>query len=139
MPNIKKQKHIRWSFNALWCLRFQYYGPIWYTHSNTCFQFLNNITCIFTHFFTHTYFHTCFQFLSACTKHPLYVLRWQGPSMKTKICILHKKTSSFSQLKKKKKKPPLISIVDFSSSFVLVYFYIDIIVSLICISCWHIL
>ena len=23
---------------------------------NTCFQFLNNITCIFTHFFTHTYF-----------------------------------------------------------------------------------
>ena len=23
---------------------------------NTCFQFLNNITCIFTHFFTYTYF-----------------------------------------------------------------------------------
>ena len=44
---------------------------VWYTHSNTCFQFLNNITRISTHFFTYTYFHTCFQFLSACTKHPL--------------------------------------------------------------------
>ena len=90
------------------------------------------------HVFPHMFLNTCFQFLSACTKHPLYVLRWQGPSMKTKICILHKKTSSFSQFKKKKK-TPLISIVDFSSSFVLVYFYIDIIVSLICFSCWHIL
>ena len=32
-----------------------------YVHSNTCFQFLNNIIYIFTHFFTHTYFHTYFQ------------------------------------------------------------------------------
>ena len=46
-------------------------GAVWYTYSNTCFQFLNNITCISTHFFIHTYFHTCFQFLSACTKYPL--------------------------------------------------------------------
>ena len=47
-----------------------------YTISNNNFQFLNNITRIFTHFFTQTYFHTCFQttkymFLSACIKHPL--------------------------------------------------------------------
>ena len=31
-------------------------GPIWYTISNIRFQFLNNITRIFIHFFTHTYF-----------------------------------------------------------------------------------
>jgi len=30
--------------------------PIWYINLNTCFQFLNNIICIFIHFFTHTYF-----------------------------------------------------------------------------------
>ena len=30
--------------------------PIWYASSNTCFQFLNNITHIFIHFFIHTYF-----------------------------------------------------------------------------------
>ena len=49
-------------------------GPVWYTHLNTYFQFLNNITHIFTHFFNYTYFHICFQFLSACTKHPLNTL-----------------------------------------------------------------
>ena len=51
---------------------------VWYIISNTCFQFSNNITRIFTQFFTHMYFHTCFQttkhmFLSA--KHPLNLLR----------------------------------------------------------------
>ena len=30
--------------------------PVWYMCLNTCFQFLNNITRIFIHFFTHTYF-----------------------------------------------------------------------------------
>ena len=36
----------------------------------------------------------------------LNIMFWDGgvPSMKTKICILHKETSSFSQLKKKKNK-----------------------------------
>ena len=29
---------------------------IWYGSLSNTFQFLNNITCIFTHFFTHTYF-----------------------------------------------------------------------------------
>ena len=29
--------------------------------SNNNFQFLDNITRISTHFFTHTYFHTCFK------------------------------------------------------------------------------
>ena len=29
---------------------------IWYMCLNIYFKFLNNITCIFTHFFTHTYF-----------------------------------------------------------------------------------
>ena len=33
-------------------------GPVWYIYLNTCFQFLNNITHIFIHFFTYTYFHT---------------------------------------------------------------------------------
>ena len=51
-----------------------HYNPVWYTHLNTCFQFLNNITRTSTHFFTHTYFHICFQitkhmFLSIRTKH----------------------------------------------------------------------
>ena len=36
-------------------------GGVWYIHSNTYFQFLNNITRIFLHFFIHTYFYTCFQ------------------------------------------------------------------------------
>ena len=50
-------------------------GGVWYMFSNNNFQFLNNITRIFTYFFIHTYFHKCFQktkhmFLSACTKHP---------------------------------------------------------------------
>ena len=31
-------------------------GAVWYMCLNTCFQFLNNITCIFTYFFTYTYF-----------------------------------------------------------------------------------
>ena len=29
---------------------------IWYVSLSICFQFLNNITCIFTHFFTHMNF-----------------------------------------------------------------------------------
>ena len=57
-------------------LQYELSGSVRYHNSNTCFQFLNNITCIFTHFFTHTYFYTffsntCFQFSNACTKHPL--------------------------------------------------------------------
>ena len=31
-------------------------GFVWYMCLNTCFQFLNNITRIFTHFFTYPYF-----------------------------------------------------------------------------------
>ena len=50
-------------------------GSIWYTYSNTCFQFLNNITHFFTLFHPHVFLlifsNTCFQFLSAYTKHPL--------------------------------------------------------------------
>ena len=53
---------------------FENQGPVWYTHSNTCFQFLNNITRISTlfylHVFPHMFSNTCFQFLNACTKHP---------------------------------------------------------------------
>ena len=32
------------------------FGPIWHHDLNNIFQFLNNITRISTHFFTHTYF-----------------------------------------------------------------------------------
>ena len=54
-------------------------GGIWYTNSNTHFQFLNNFTRISTNFFTHIYFHISFQttkhmFLSAYTKYPLIFL-----------------------------------------------------------------
>ena len=47
------------------------------TYSNTHFQFLNNIPCIFIHFFTHTYFYTYFQttkhiFSNTCIKHPSF-------------------------------------------------------------------
>ena len=31
-------------------------GDVWLVSLNNSFQYLNNITCIFTHFFTHTYF-----------------------------------------------------------------------------------
>ena len=34
----------------------RYLGPVCYRCLNNSFQFLNNITRIFTHFFTHTYF-----------------------------------------------------------------------------------
>ena len=30
-------------------------GSVWYMQLNNSFQFLNNITCIYTHFFIHTY------------------------------------------------------------------------------------
>ena len=35
---------------------FSVFGLVWYTILNTCFQFLNNITSISIHFFTHMYF-----------------------------------------------------------------------------------
>ena len=40
-------------------------GGVWYTHSNTHFQFLNNIIRISIHFFTHTY-----MFSNTYTKYP---------------------------------------------------------------------
>ena len=53
---------------------------VWFVFSNNNFQFLNNITRIFTHFF-HTFFHphvflqmfsnNNFQFLNTCTKQAL--------------------------------------------------------------------
>ena len=36
-------------------------GGVWFVFLNNYFQFLNNILCISTHFFTHTYFHKYFQ------------------------------------------------------------------------------
>ena len=50
-------------------------GVVWYIISNIYFQFPNNITRIFIHFFIYTYFYICFQttkhmFLGACTKCP---------------------------------------------------------------------
>ena len=36
-------------------------GGVWFVFSNNHFQFLNNISRISTHFFTHTYFHKYFQ------------------------------------------------------------------------------
>ena len=36
-------------------------GGVWFVFSNNHFQFLNNISRISIHFFTHTYFHKCFQ------------------------------------------------------------------------------
>ena len=35
-------------------------GGVWFVFSNNHFQFLNNISSILTHFFTHTYFHKNF-------------------------------------------------------------------------------
>ena len=35
-------------------------GGVWFVFSNNYFQFLNNISRISTHFFTHTYFQKCF-------------------------------------------------------------------------------
>ena len=36
-------------------------GGVWWVFSNSSFQFLNNISHISIHFFTHTYFHKSFQ------------------------------------------------------------------------------
>ena len=41
--------------------RKRYEGGVWFVFSNNHFQFLNNISSISTHFFTHTYFHKYFQ------------------------------------------------------------------------------
>ena len=38
-----------------------YTFSIWFVFSNNNFQFLNNISRISIHFFTHAYFHKCFQ------------------------------------------------------------------------------
>ena len=38
-----------------------YHWGVWFVFSNNNYQFLNNIICIFTHFFIHTYFHKYFQ------------------------------------------------------------------------------
>ena len=43
-------------------------GGVWYTHSNTHFQFLNNFTRISIHFFHSHVFPYIFS--NACTKHP---------------------------------------------------------------------
>ena len=84
-------------------LKIKLYGAN--TYSNTHFQFLNNITCIFIHFFTHTYFHTYFQttkyiFSNACTKHPSFfnINKCRLHFTITGTCIY------FSRKKKKKKK-----------------------------------
>ena len=82
-------------------LKIKLYGAN--TYSNTHFQFLNNITCIFIHFFINTYFHTYFQttkyiFSNACTKHP--------SSFNINKCRLHFTITGtciyFSRKKKKK-------------------------------------
>ena len=62
-------RRIFWSFarnlGSFGCSSFQEYfwcilGGVWFIFSNNNFQFLNNISRISTHFFTHTYFHKCF-------------------------------------------------------------------------------
>ena len=39
----------------MWELGLKLWVSVWYTYSNIFFQFLNNITRIFTHFFIHIY------------------------------------------------------------------------------------
>ena len=43
--------------------QFQASTSVWFVFSNNCFQFLNNISRIFTHFFTYMYFHKYFQII----------------------------------------------------------------------------
>ena len=47
-----------------WRIHWEQFGMygwgVWFVFSNNYFQFLNNISRISTHFFTHTYFHKCF-------------------------------------------------------------------------------
>ena len=49
------------------CHNEKYYGKhkekggVWFVILNNHFQFLNNVLCISTRFFTHTYLHKCFQ------------------------------------------------------------------------------
>ena len=45
----------------LFRISYSHYGGVWFVFLNNYFQFLNNISRISTHFFTHTYFHKCFQ------------------------------------------------------------------------------
>ena len=52
------------------------FGPVWYTHLNTCFQFLNNIIRIFTQVFKHMFsvFKCMYQTLLLLVKVMEYVL-----------------------------------------------------------------
>ena len=60
---------------------------VWYTHSNTYFQFLNNVIHIFIHFFIHMYFYTYFQ----TTKHIFSNIFLPNSSKKMGKCPFQKK------------------------------------------------
>ena len=56
---VKKEENVkRWNIFSYPNVHLR---GAWFVFSNNYFQFLNNITRIFTHFFTHTYFHKYFQ------------------------------------------------------------------------------
>ena len=43
--------------NNFYPFLYEYLGGVWFMILNNHFQFLNNISRISMHFFTHTYFH----------------------------------------------------------------------------------
>ena len=47
--------------NNFYPFLYEYLGGVWFVILNNYFQFLNNISRISMHFFTHTYFHKYFQ------------------------------------------------------------------------------
>ena len=53
-PNLTQQNQVFHSQIVSLLYSFENVGPIWYMCLNICFQFLNNITSISIHFFTHT-------------------------------------------------------------------------------------
>ena len=59
VPNSSKVTCLIHVFKYLF-LSFKHLGGVWFIFSNNNFQFLNNISRISMHFFTHTYFHKCF-------------------------------------------------------------------------------
>ena len=86
------------------------YGSVWYVSLNTCFQFLNNITHIFTHFFIYMYFKKNWKLLlkhtyQTCNIHARRIVKcWKN------IGLIQKKK------RKKKKKRRLVILGLFESA-----------------------
>ena len=74
-------------------------GGVWFVFSNNHFQFLNNISRIFTHFFIHTYFYKCFKQQFSVFKHMYQMDRRYFTNCILQTADISCSTSAFLKLK----------------------------------------